>query len=186
MGSAKISLASTDFDLVGIKNLQTKNLKTNLSSEEKKVEGFLTAEYTMSYLKEINQKSPAVILKKEKVVGYALAVTKELSKEHEVLNQLVIKFEKQKYKDTFLVSENYIVVAQLCVDKSFRGMGFVEKMYSFFKSKYFDYKYCVTAVDNKNLRSSKIHKKCGFVKIGEVLIGNSPGEIILWDWNNEK
>ena len=84
------------------------------------------------------------------------------------------------YKDTLLASENYIVVAQLCVDKSIRGMGFVEKMW-FFKSKYFDYKYCVTAVDNKNLRSSKIHKKCGFVKIGEVLIGNSPGEIILWD-----
>ena len=40
-------------------------------------------------------------------------------------------------------------------------------------------------MDNKNLRSSKIHKKCGFVKIGEVLIGNSPGEIILWDWNNK-
>ena len=140
----------------------------------------------MSYLKKINQNSPAVILKKEKVVGYALAVTKELSKEHEVLNQLVVKFEKQKYKDTLLASENYIVVAQLCVDKSFRGMGFVEKMYSFFKSKYFDYKYCVTAVDNKNLRSSKIHKKCGFVKIGEVLIGNSPGEIILWDWNKKK
>ena len=186
MGSVKISLASTDFDLVGIKNLQTRNLKTNLSSEEKKAEGFLTAEYTMSFLKKINQKSPAVILKKEKVEGYALAVTKELSKEHEVLNQLVVKFEKQKYKDTLLASENYIVVAQLCVDKSFRGMGFVEKMYSFFKSKYFDYKYCVTAVDNKNLRSSKIHKKCGFVKIGEVLIGNSPGEIILWDWNNKK
>ena len=35
MGSVKISLASTDFDLVGIKNLQTRNLKTNLSSEEK-------------------------------------------------------------------------------------------------------------------------------------------------------
>ena len=184
MGSVKISLASTDFDLVGIKNLQTRNLKTNLSSEEKKAEGFLTAEYTMSYLKEINQNSPAIILKKEKVVGYALAVTKELSKEHEVLNQLVVKFEKQKYKKTLLSSERYIVVAQLCLDKSYRGMGLVEKMYSFFKKKYFDFKYCVTAVDNENLRSSNIHKKCGFVKIGEVSIGNSPGEIILCDWHN--
>ena len=184
MGSAKITLASTDFDLVGIKNLQTKNLKTNLSPEEKKVEGFLTAKYTMAFLKKINQKSPAVIMKKDKVVGYALAVTKELSKEHEVLNQLVVKFEEQKYENTLLASESYIVVAQLCVDKTFRGMGFVEKMYTFFKNKYFDYKYCVTAVDNKNKRSSKIHKKCGFVKIGEVLIGNSPGEIILWDWHN--
>ena len=27
MGSVKISLASTDFDLAGIKNLQTRNLK---------------------------------------------------------------------------------------------------------------------------------------------------------------
>ena len=36
MKSVKISLASTDLDLIGIKNLQTKNLKTNLSSKEKK------------------------------------------------------------------------------------------------------------------------------------------------------
>ena len=53
MGSLKISLASTDFDLVGIKNLQTKNLKTNLSPKEKKVEGFLTAEYSLSFLKKL-------------------------------------------------------------------------------------------------------------------------------------
>ena len=184
MKSVKISLASTDFDLIGIKNLQTENLKTNLTAEEKKNEGFLTAEYTITYLKKINKKSPAVILKKENVVGYALAVTKKLSEEHEVLNQLVAKFEKQKYKNNLLASKSYIVVAQLCVDKNFRGMGFVEKMYSFFKKNYSDYQYFVTAVDNKNLRSSKIHKKCGFIKIGEVLIGNSPGEIILWDWHN--
>ena len=185
MKSVKISLASSDIDLIGIKNLQTKNLKTNLSSKEKKAEGFLTAEYTMEYLKKINQKSPAVILKKGNVVGYALAITKELCKEHEVLSQLAVKFEKQKYKNALLGTESYIVVAQLCVDKKFRGMGFVEKMYSFFKEKYYNYQYCVTAVDNKNLRSSSIHKKCGFTKIGEVLIGNSPGEIILWNWHNK-
>ena len=113
-----------------------------------------------------------------------MAVTKELSKEHEVLNQLVVKFEKQKYKDTLLASENYIVVAQLCVDKSFRGMGFVEKMYSFFKSKYFDYKYCVTAVDNKNLRSSKIHKMW-FCENWRSIDYNSPEKYPLGP-NNKK
>ena len=66
MGSVKISLASTDFDLVGIKNLQTRNLKTNLSSEEKKAEGFLTAEYTMSYLKRNKSKFPCSNFEKGK------------------------------------------------------------------------------------------------------------------------
>ena len=64
MKSVKISLASTDLDLIGIKNLQTKNLKTNLSSKEKKAEGFLTAEYTMTYLKKNKSKIPCSNLKK--------------------------------------------------------------------------------------------------------------------------
>ena len=184
MNPIKIKLASTESELFEIKNLQRINLKGNLSESEKKNEGFLTAEYTLSFLKKINQDSPAIIVKKDKVVGYALAVSKKIGKQNELLNHLINEFDKQKYKDINLVNENYIVVGQLCLDKSIRGMGYVEKIYSQFKETYKNYRYCLTAVDLENKRSSAIHKKCGFLRIGQLMLNENPGEIILWDLKN--
>lgn len=184
MNPIKIKLASTESELIEIKNLQRINLKGNLSVEEKNTQGFLTAEYSLAFLKKINQDSPAVILKKEKVVGYALAVSKKMGKFNKLLNHLIIEFDKRKFRDVNLADENYIVVGQLCVDKNFRGMGYVEKMYSLFRKTYRGYRYCLTAVDLKNKRSRAIHKKCGFVSVGELMLDENPGEIILWDWKN--
>ena len=184
MNPIKIKLASSESELIEIKNLQKINLKGNLSDSEKKTEGFLTAEYSLSFLKKINQDSPAIIVKNDKVVGYALAVSKKIGKQNELLNHLINEFNNQKYKDINLVNENYIVVGQLCLDKSIRGMGYVEKMYSLFRKTYISHRYCLTAVDLKNKRSSAIHKKCGFVRIGQLMLDKNPGEIILCDLKN--
>ena len=184
MNPIQIKLATSGSELIEIKNLQRINLKGNLSADEKKTEGFLTAEYPLSFLKKINQDTPAIIAKKNKVVGYALAVSKKIGKENILLNHLINEFDNQKYKDIKLGDKNYIVVGQLCLDKSIRGMGYVEKIYSQFKKTYKNYRYCLTAVDLENKRSSATHKKCGFVRIGELMLNENPGEIILWDLKN--
>ena len=184
MNPIKIKLASSESELIEIKNLQRINLKGNLSADEKKTEGFLTAKYSLSFLKKINQYSPSIVLKKDKVVGYALAVSKKMGKKNELLNHLINEFDNTKYKDVNLINENYIVVGQLCLDKSIRGMGYVKKIYSQFKKTYQNYRYCLTAVDLENKRSSAIHKKCGFVRIGELMLNENPGEIILLDLKN--
>ena len=124
------------------------------------------------------------IVKKDKVVGYALAVSKKIGKQNELLNHLINEFDNQKYKDINLVNENYIVVGQLCLDKSIRGMGYVEKIYSKFKETYKNYRYCLTAVDLENKRSSAMHQRCGFLRIGQLMLNENPGEIILWDLKN--
>ena len=77
MNPIKIKLASAESELIEIKNLQRINLKRNLSDSEKKSEGFLTAEYSLSFLRKINKDSPAIIVKKDTVIGYALAVSKK-------------------------------------------------------------------------------------------------------------
>ena len=102
MNPIKIKLASTESELIEIKNLQRINLKGNLSESEKKNEGFLTAEYSLSFLKKINQDSPAIILKKDKVVGYALAVSKKMGKQNKLLNHLINEFDSQIYNDNKL------------------------------------------------------------------------------------
>ena len=184
MNPIKIKLASSESELIEIKNLQRINLRGNLSADEKKTEGFLTAEYSLSFLKKINKDSPAIILKKDKVIGYALAVSKKMGKHNNLLNHLINEFDNQKFRGINLADENYIVVGQLCLDKEFRGMGYVEKIYSLFRTTYISHKYCLTAVDLKNKRSIAIHKKCGFVRIGLLMLNKNPGEIILWDLKN--
>lgn len=180
--SINLKLASTEVELIEIKKLQNQNLKGNLSPEKIFEEGFLTADYTLSYLKEINQKNKAIILKKKKVIGYALAITAEVAKNHTLLSNLFTHFNNQVYKNKLLGEQSYIVVGQLCIDEKYRGMGYVEKIYSLFRETYSNYRYCVTAIDSKNKRSKLAHQRCGFKKIGDLKLNESPGDIIIWEW----
>ena len=133
MSSINLKLASTESELIQIKKLQNQNLRENLSINKSIEEGFLTAKYTLSYLKEINQKSPAIILKQKRVIGYALAVTPGVAKNHLLLNSLFTIFNKQIYNNQLIGDQSYIVVGQLCIDENYRGMGYVEKLYSLFR-----------------------------------------------------
>ena len=182
MDSIDLKLASTEVELIEIKKLQNQNLKRNLSPEKIFEEGFLTADYTLSYLKEINQKNKAIILKKKKVIGYALAITAEVAKNHTLLSNLFTHFNNQVYKNKLLGEQSYIVVGQLCIDEKYRGMGYVEKIYSLFRETYLNYRYCVTAIDSSNNRSIQAHERCGFKKIGDLKLNESPGDIIIWEW----
>ena len=47
-----------------------------------------------------------------------------------------------------------------------------------------NYRYCLTAVDLENRRSSAIHQRCGFLRIGQLMLNENPGEIILLDIKN--
>lgn len=185
MDSINLKLAVSEAELNQIIELQKENLKENLSSKERESQGFLTAKYSLSYLKEINNLSPAVILKTTKVVGYVIAVTREHGQKHTLLNELFKQFDKQTYKGKSLAEENYIVVGQLCIDKKHRAKGNVENMYSFFKTSYQTHRYCVTAVDSQNYRSMAVHQRCGFKKIGSLTLIQRPGEIIIWDWEEQ-
>jgi hypothetical protein len=68
----EIKRVSTLLEIEGIKSLQSLNLKTNLSKEERMLEGFLTAEYSIDFLIQMHQTEPSIIAKDgDKVVGYA-------------------------------------------------------------------------------------------------------------------
>jgi hypothetical protein len=72
------------------KSLQSLNLKTNLSKEERMLEGFLTAEYSIDFLIQMHQTEPSIIAKDgDKVVGYALATTKSVRRHRKLLESLL-------------------------------------------------------------------------------------------------
>jgi predicted GNAT superfamily acetyltransferase len=185
MASVSIKLATSVTELNQIIELQRQNLRAYLSDAEKASQGFVIAQYSLPFLKSINEVSPAIILKTDEVVGYAIAVTKTQGSKHPLLSTMFSQFDKQTHHGVALAEEDYIVVGQLCVAKNFRAKGYVDQLYSFFKANYQSYSYCLTAIDSENYRSLAVHRRCGFKKIGTLTLGERPGQIVIWDWKKE-
>jgi ribosomal protein S18 acetylase RimI-like enzyme len=183
-----IKRVSDKTEIRSIKALQTSNLKSNLTEAEILQEGFVTASYSLELLEQMHRIEPAIIAKDgDAVVGYALAVTKALYGQHGLLDDLFAQIDAHHYKGQALANVNYVVVGQLCVAKTHRGRGLVQKLYGFFREALSTkYPYLITDVDEKNPRSVKAHIKTGFEIIGTLHYGGSNWHIVLWDWNSEQ
>jgi len=180
----EIKRVSTLQEIAAIKSLQSLNLKTNLSMEEKMMEGFLTAEYSIEFLELMHQEEPSIIAKDgDQVVGYALVATKSVRHHHKLLESLFEVIDTKKISHQPLVEANYVVVGQLCVAKAYRGIGLSQKLYAFFQKELSDkYQFCITDVDEKNKRSLKAHQKAGFFVLDMLEYGGDKWNIVAWDW----
>jgi ribosomal protein S18 acetylase RimI-like enzyme len=175
----------TEFaELEGIKELQQKNLRKNLTTPEAEAEGFVTAEYSLAFLQTLHASSPSVIAKDgDEVVAYALAALKSVRHQHDLLADLFSAIDKIEYRGRLLNDSKYVVVGQLCVARNYRGMGLVKQIYQAFKkSLYNEFDYCITDVAIDNPRSLKAHEKSGFRVIDTLNYGGISWQIILWDW----
>ncbi len=180
-GMIQIKLVNTEIEIFQIKAIQEKNLRQHLTDEEAANQGFLTASYTIDYLKEMNAAFPTVVAKdKDAVVGYAMITTKEVREGHDLLKDLFDNIDRCQYEGKLLKDTNYVVVGQLCVAKAYRGMNLVKKMYDHFaevvKEKY---AYMVTDVDCDNHRSLKAHAKAGFEVIDSLIYGGKKWDIVI-------
>ena len=173
-------------ELEGIKNLQQENLKANLSEAESDAEGFVTAEYTLDFLRIMHEAEPSIIAKDGDVIaGYALVAVKSIASQHKLLDHLFSTIDDTIYNGAPLKDSRYVVCGQLCVKKNYRGMGLVQKMYQHFRdclSGSFDY--CVTDVVQTNQRSVKAHLNTGFQVISTLEFGSVYWDIVLWEWRS--
>lgn len=181
----QIQLATTDKELVGVLALQQANLRKNISEDEALTEGFLMAEYDFEFLSLLQEKSPGIIAKDgEMVVGYSLVALPETARHHPLLADLVKNIERCVFDGKPV--EDYVIVAQLCVSKDYRGQDLVQKLYGSFRDHYANqYDYCVTDVAQANARSLKAHQKRGFQVIDTLNYGGIAWDIVLWDWNKK-
>ena len=181
-----ICLATTDREIQGIRDLQEANLKENVALEKRPVDGFLTAKYSLDFLKAMNKSTPAIIAKQNgEVVGYALATNRSLLGQHPLLKDLSIQINKIPFGDKAIGDFDYLVVGQLCVAKQVRGQGLAQRLYAHFKTTYQEqYPFSVTDVDQGNLASLKTHLKVGFQVVSTLQYGNSNWDVVIWDWRN--
>ena len=69
---AILKLIETEQELIGLKQLQTNNLRRIIGEEEAMKEGFVTSEYELSLLQTMHAIHPSIIVKEgDDVVGIA-------------------------------------------------------------------------------------------------------------------
>ena len=182
---AVLKLVETEQELIGLKQLQTNNLRRLIGEEEAMKEGFVTSEYALSLLQQMHEIHPSIIVKEgEEVVGYTIVTNKEVYGAHPELDHLFNTLDATEYKGALLKNSNYILIGQVCVAKSHRGQGWVPKMYDYYKSLHAkNYQYLVTDISQANKRSVRMHQKIGFETIGVIEQVGTGWDIVLWDWN---
>jgi predicted GNAT family N-acyltransferase len=164
--------AETNEELQQILELQRTNIPASISEEEKKKEGFVTVHHTFEILKAMNDKCTHVIAKyNDEVVGYALCMLKEFKEDIEVLKPMF-----QKIDDCIKEGETYLVMGQICIDKSFRKQGIFRGLYQYMKQQLqSNFNMIITEVDVANTRSLNAHYAVGFQLLRSY---NSKGQ----DW----
>lgn len=154
--------ARTKEELEQILQLQQKNLFENLSEEERITQGFVTVKHSFEILKKMNDSCKHTIaVYNDKVIGFALSMTKEFSNDIPVLQPM---FEEI---NNIVSDENYIVMGQICIDKNFRNKGVFRGLYQFMKTEVCSGKFhtIVTEINVKNRRSLNAHASVGFTKL---------------------
>jgi hypothetical protein len=175
-------------ELKGIKELQQENLRSSIDAAEAEANGFLSAEYSLDFLKRMHEQAPSIVAKDgETVAGYALVTLRSIAEDHPLLHDLVNTIDRTTYNGRLLSNSSYVVVGQLCVAKKYRGLGLVSGMYNIFKEQMHDrFEYCITDVAEANSRSLKAHLNAGFVVIDKLSYGGIGWNIVLWDWNKDE
>lgn len=154
-------------DLHGILKLQAENLRGIHSQEDERKDGFVTVHHTFDLLRQMQHDAGHIIAKfEDKVVGYALTMP---AKFRTLIPELFSMFEmldKLHVDNKPLKDLNYIVMGQICIDKSFRGKGIFQSMYRLFFEMYKEhYGYIITEVAVRNSRSLYAHLQVGFREI---------------------
>ena len=172
-------------ELLSILDLQKANLSHALTKDEIISQGFVTVNHSYDQLKNLNDIENHIIAKdNSKVIAYLLAMTQQSKFDLPVLVPMFERFEKISFLNKLISDYNYIVVGQVCVDKSYRGKGILDNCYTAYKNQFgIKYDFAITVIASKNLRSLNAHKRIGFIEIDRYISADKTEWcIVLWDW----
>lgn len=181
----KITLARKPAELKQILALQAENLPEVLTEEELRSQGFVTARHDLELLTRMNNEAAAVIAKEgRKVIGYALAMTREFAREVPVLEPLFSRQDKLVFRGQLLGETDYLEMGQICVAEAARGQRLADRMYKYMRACYHPrFQYCITAIDARNTRSLRVHERIGFRVLDRFTAEDGHDWIlVIWDW----
>jgi ribosomal protein S18 acetylase RimI-like enzyme len=182
--SLRFTTAQTDNDLRQILALQATNLKSNISEEVKKSQGFVTVCHSWDEIVLLYRSTPQIVAKDgDQVVGYALAMLPSLGKYIPDLKPMFELFAHIPWRGCMLSDSNYYVMGQVCVAEDWRGQGVFEGLYRQHFAIYSpSYDLLVTEVSKSNTRSQRAHERVGFLTILEHQDHVDTWNVVAWEF----
>jgi len=170
--------AQSNIELNQILELQQENYPTSVSEEERIKEGFVTVRHDFELLKMMNDKCPHILaVHNEKIIGYALCMLKEFKDEIEVLKPMF-----QQIKNCLKSNQTYMVMGQICIDKSYRKQGVFRGLYNYMKQQLRpEFDMVITEVDVANSRSLNAHYAIGFKSLHTYNSNNQEWALVSWE-----
>jgi hypothetical protein len=149
---------ATEFDTDGILHLQSKNLYTNLSTEER-AHGFVMTPFTAEKVQLLITQTGAFVAEKEgNIVGYALAGTWEFFSAWDIFPFMISRFPALNFQGMEISTENSFQYGPVCIDRELRGSGVFPQLFETMRNSFASrFSIGVTFINKLNPRSLKAH-----------------------------
>jgi hypothetical protein len=151
--------------------------QVNSIAEEDKKDGFVTTPFTHQELTDIIVKEKGLFIAKQDgaVIAYCMAASWNYWSTWPMFAFMMKELPKLHYVGETLSTENSYQYGPVCIDKSVRGTGVLEKIFNFAKEEMSNrYPILITFVNKTNPRSYAAHtRKLGLDVIHEFEFNNN-------------
>jgi len=171
-------------DIEAILELHNKYQIDNIKEEDKK-DGFVTTAFTKEQLTDIINEEQGIFIaiKNNKVLGYVMSASWQYWGKWPMFAYMIEQLPSLYYLGEQLNIDNSYQYGPVCIDKSVRGSGLLEKLFNFaLDSMSKRYPILVTFVNKINPRSMKAHKeKLGLEAIQDFEFNNNQYTELVYD-----
>lgn len=173
-------------ELEQILALQRANLAVNVSADEARAQGFVTAVHDLTSLLQMHALAPSIVARSESgLAGYALSMRVEARACVPILEPMFQLLETLSWRGRSLAATRYYVMGQVCVAKPFRGEGVFDALYRGHRDHYRErFELLITEVSTRNPRSLRAHERVGFQPLHRYRDSVDDWVILGWNWES--
>jgi GNAT superfamily N-acetyltransferase len=173
-------------ELEQILALQQANLAANVSVDEARDQGFVTAVHSLETLQRMHELAPSIVARSDaELAGYALTMLIEARTYVPILEPMFELLETLSWQGCPLRELPFYVMGQVCVAKAFRGQGVFDALYRGHRECYRErFALLVTEVSTRNGRSLRAHERVGFEPLHRYRDSADEWVILGWDWRD--
>jgi len=179
----KLKIAALE-DIDNILKLHYKYQIDTISEKDKK-DGFVTTAFDKEQLADIitQEQGIFIAIRNDKVVGYVMSASWKYWSKWPIFAFMIKDLANLEYLGATLTINNSYQYGPVCIDKSVRGSGLLEKLFDFaLESMLKKYKILVTFVNKINPRSFEAHRrKLGLTVIQEFEFNNNQYYEMVYD-----
>ncbi len=148
-------------DIGGVLELHKKYQIDTINEADKK-DGFVTTAFSKEDLYQLitQEQGLFIAVRDEKILAYVMSASWEFWSKWSMFAFMIEDLKNCRYKGVQLTTQNSYQYGPICIDKSVRGSGVLEIIFTFALEKMSQrFEYLVTFVNKKNPRSYEAHRR---------------------------